>query len=130
LIVFSGEVTTYPADGSLVRITGENGAANRKFLMDQLKSVKPDGWTNTYAAMQKAYSYQGLDTIILFSDGAPTLENAGTFDPQHAERVYSLCRLHGNIPVNAIGLGNYFDQDLSTFLRTISKITGGTFLGR
>jgi len=32
--------------------------------------------------------------------------------------------------VNAIGLGNYFDKDLSTFLRTVSQLTGGTFLGR
>jgi hypothetical protein len=32
--------------------------------------------------------------------------------------------------VNAIGLGNYFDQEFSTFLRTVASLSGGTFVGR
>jgi hypothetical protein len=80
--------------------------------------------------MQTAYGYEGLDTIILFSDGAPTDANSNRFSPAMAQQIYALCRAHASIPVNTIGLGNYFDKDLSTFLRTVSQLTGGTFLGR
>jgi hypothetical protein len=68
--------------------------------------------------------------MILFSDGAPTNPNLGRFDQGVANEIYALCRQHEKIPVNTVGLGNYFDQDLGTFLRTVANITGGTFLGR
>jgi hypothetical protein len=32
--------------------------------------------------------------------------------------------------VNTIGLGNYFDNEMSTFLRTVASITGGGFRGQ
>ena len=33
--------------------------------------------------------------------------------------------------INAIGIGDYFDKDLSSFLRTLSEEkTGGSFQGR
>jgi chromosome segregation ATPase len=130
LIVFSSSVTAFPTDGRLIRVSGPEGPANRQQLRQYLRSVKPEGWTNTLAAMHLAYRYPNLDTIILFSDGAPTDVNSGRFSPQAAQRIYALCQEHSNIPVNAIGLGNYFDKDLSTFLRTVSQLTGGTFLGR
>ena len=110
-------------------VSGPEGAANRVRLLEYLKSVKPEGWTNTLAAMQLAYRYP-VDTIILFSDGAPTYETANRFNAQAAAQIYALCRQHANIPVNAVGLGNYFDQDFSTFLRTTAQLPGGTFVGR
>lgn len=130
LIVFSSDVTVFPTDGSLLSVTGPQGDANRAHLLQYLKSVKPEGWTNTLAAMQMAYRYRDLDTIVLFSDGAPTYANSNKFNPEMAQQIYNLCRQHANVPVNTIGLGNYFEQDLSTFLRTVAKLTGGTFLGR
>jgi len=130
LIVFSSDVRTFPSDGKLAKIQGPNGEANRAKLMEQLKSVEPEGWTNTLEALKKAYSYEGIDTVLLFSDGAPTFANSGRFDPNVAEQIYTLCRKNPNIPVNTVGLGNYFDQNLSTFLRTVASITDGTFLGR
>lgn len=130
LIVFSDEAVAFPADGSMLRVSGPDGDANRVRLMTQLRSVKPSGWTNTLAAMQKAYGYANLDTIILFSDGAPTFAGRNTFNAEAAQQIYSLCQQHSKIPVNAIGLGNYFDEELSTFLRTVAHLTGGTFLGR
>jgi hypothetical protein len=80
--------------------------------------------------MRKAYTYEGIDSMILFSDGAPTNPNLGRFDQGVANEIYALCRKHDKIPVNTVGLGNYFDEDLGTFLRTVANITGGTFLGR
>lgn len=129
LIVFSSDVRTFPANGTMVNIGGETGAEKRAELMAQLQAVEPAGWTNTLDALRKAYTYQDLDTIILFSDGAPTNANSGRFDPQVAEQIYALCRQHPNIPINTIGLGNYFDQNLATFLRTVAEITNGTFRG-
>ncbi len=129
LIVFSSGAVAFPADGSLLRVSGDEGSANRARLLEYLKSVKPEGWTNTLAAMQLAYRYP-VDTVILFSDGAPTYETVNRFNTQAAEQIYALCRQHADIPVNAIGLGNYFDPDFSTFLRTMAQLTGGTFVGR
>lgn len=130
LIVFSSDVRTFPSDGTLVTVHGTDGEANRAELMAQLKSVEPDGWTNTLAALQAAYRYDGLDTILLFSDGAPTNPNSGRFDADVADQIYKLCQQHADIPINTIGLGNYFDKEMSTFLRTLARLTGGTFRGR
>jgi hypothetical protein len=130
LIVFSSNVITVPTDGSFIRVSGPEGEANRNRLMAQLNSVEPRGRTNTLAAFQKAYEYEGLDTIILFSDGAPSNASSGEFDAVMAQEIYALCGQHADVPVNAIGLGNYFDQNMSTFLRHVARITGGTFRGR
>ncbi len=130
LIVFSDEAKAFPADGSMLRVSGPNGDANRIRLMNHLRSVQPTGWTNTLAAMQKAYGYADLDTIILFSDGAPTYAGRNEFNAEAAQQIYALCQRHSKIPINAIGLGDYFDKELSTFLRTVAHLTGGTFLGR
>ncbi|MDP7304553.1 MAG: hypothetical protein QGG09_15720 [Pirellulaceae bacterium] len=130
LIVFSSDVRTFPNDGTMSNIQGPDGEVNRARLMEQLKAVEPEGWTNTLEALETAYAYDGIDTILLFSDGAPTFANSGRFDPNVAEKIYALCRKNPNVPVNTVGLGNYFDQDLSTFLRTVANISGGTFRGR
>ncbi|MCU0872973.1 MAG: hypothetical protein MUE50_11595 [Pirellulaceae bacterium] len=129
LIVFSSDVAAFPTNGTLLRVSGAEGAANRAQLLQYLKAVKPEGWTNTLPAMQLAYRYP-VDTIILFSDGAPTYEKANRFNAEAVEQIYALCRQHADIPVNAIGLGNYFDQNFSTFLRTVAQLSGGTFVGR
>lgn len=130
LIVYSSDVRTFPTDGTLANVRGENGDKSRHELLEHLTGVEPKGWTNTLEALRKAYSYEGIDSMILFSDGAPTNPNLGRFDQGVADTIYSLCRQHKDIPVNTVGLGNYFDQDLGTFLRTVASITGGTFLGR
>jgi uncharacterized coiled-coil DUF342 family protein len=128
LIVFSSDVRTFPADGSLADLRGENGKARRESLLQQVQAITPGGWTNTYGALQKAYEYD-IDTILLLSDGAPSKSDTGRFDAALAQQIYNLCREHRDIPINTIGLGNYFDKDMSTFLRTVASITGGTFRG-
>ena len=129
LIVFSSEVHTFPQDGTLADLRGPAGKSKREALLQHVQSVTPGGWTNTHAALRKAYEYQ-IDSILLFSDGAPTETDSGVFDPAVAQKIYSLCRAHPNIPIHTIGLGNYFDKNASTFLQSIAKITGGTFRGR
>ena len=129
LIVFSSDVRTFPADGTLAKVRGPSGEAARGELLTQLAAVEPKGWTNTLDALRTAYSYESLDTIILFSDGAPTNANSGRFDPAVAREIYALVEQHKHIPINSVGLGNYFDQELSTFLRTVATLSGGTFRG-
>jgi uncharacterized coiled-coil DUF342 family protein len=128
LIVYSTDVRTFPADGSLIDLRGEAGAANRDQLLQRLQAIQPGGWTDTLAAFQKAYEYD-VDTILLLSDGAPSKVASGIYQDALAQQIYQLCREHPGIPVNAIGLGNYFDQEMSTFLRTVANLTGGSFRG-
>jgi hypothetical protein len=128
LIVFSTDVRTFPGDGSLADLRGEGGKVKRDALLASLKSVSPGGWTNTHDALRKAYQYNP-DSILLFTDGAPSKTN-GLFDETLARQIYQLCREHPRIPINTIGLGNYFDKNMSTFLRTVANLTGGTFRGQ
>ncbi|MBP89495.1 MAG: hypothetical protein CMJ64_22760 [Planctomycetaceae bacterium] len=130
LIVFSSDVRTFPEDGTLANLAGDEGDGVRSGLLGHLAKVEPKGWTNTLEALRKAYTYKELDSIILFSDGAPTNPNSGRFDQAVARSIYTLCNQHKDIPVNTVGLGNYFDQDLATFLRTVARLTGGAFCGR
>ncbi len=128
LIVFSTGVQTFPNDGALADLRGVAGKARRESLLQYVEKLSPGGRTNTYDALRTAYQYP-IDAILLFSDGAPSGSNSGRFDPAAAQQIYDLCRAHPNIPVHTIGLGNYFDQDASTFLQAVAKLTGGTFRG-
>ena len=128
LIVFSSGVATFPADGSLLRVSGPDGAASRARLLEYLRSVKPEGWTNTLAAMQQAYRYP-VDTIILFSDGADLRDHQPLQRPSGRADLCPLppaCR-H---PDQRHRTGQLLRPDFSTFLRTTAQLTGGTFVGR
>jgi peptidoglycan hydrolase CwlO-like protein len=128
LIVYSSSVRTFPEDGTLANFSGEAGRARREALLQNLKAVRPGGWTNTYEALRKAYEYN-VDTIVLFTDGAPSRAASGVYDEALARQIFALCRQNANVPINTVGLGNYFDANMSTFLRTVASLTGGTFRG-
>jgi hypothetical protein len=129
LIVFSSDVRTFPEDGTLADLRGEDGKAKRTALLQHVQVLSPGGTTNTLAALRKAYEYH-VDAILLFSDGAPSNSDSGVFDAVVANQVYDLCRENASVPVHTIGLGNYFDENASTFLRTVATTTGGTFRGQ
>ncbi len=128
LIVYSSKVQTFPEDGSFADLRGAAGKSSREALLRQLKAIEPGGWTNTLDALRKAYQYD-VDTILLFSDGAPSRASSGAYDDALARQIYQLCRQHPAIPINSIGLGDYFDDKTSTFLRTAASLTGGAFRG-
>jgi hypothetical protein len=128
LIVYSSRVRTFPEDGSMAHFRGEQSRVRREALLQNLKAVTPGGWTNTYEALRKAYEYD-VDTIVLFTDGAPSRAASGKYDEALARQIFALCRQHTDVPINTVGLGNYFDADMSTFLRTVASITDGTFRG-
>ena len=132
LVAFASNVRVFPEDGSFLDVRASAvGDENRAKLTSYLKSVKPGGWTDTLAALQKAYSYPDIDTIVLFTDGKPSdPKNSGAFSKQIADAIYSRCEQHKHIPINTVGIGNYFEPALATFLQKVSSITGGTFVGR
>jgi hypothetical protein len=128
LIVYSSDVRTFPDDGSLADLRGAAGRARRDSLLRHVQEVSPGGWTNTYEALRRAYQYD-IDAILLFSDGAPSNPVTRVYDPNEARRIMDLCRSRPNVPVHTIGLGNYFDQNTSTFLMSVAATTNGTFRG-
>jgi hypothetical protein len=128
--LFSTDAHVFPQDNTFLDVRGSAGEANRKRLLEQIKDTKPDGGTNTLLALQMAYQCPQLDTIILFTDGEPNNGESNQFDPEIAERIYALCRQHKDIPVNTVGLGNYFKPQLSGFLMKVAQETDGSFLGR
>jgi peptidoglycan hydrolase CwlO-like protein len=128
LIVYSSRVRTFPEDGTLANFRGEQGRARREALLQNLKAVTPGGWTDTYEALRKAYQYN-VDTIVLFTDGAPSRSASGAYDEVLARQIFELCRQNQNVPINTVGLGNYFDANMSRFLKTVASITSGTFRG-
>jgi hypothetical protein len=120
-------VKVFPEGGGLMDLRDpQNAEENRQKILATLKDVQPAGYTNTLAALEKAYSYTGIDTIILFTDGEPHMIGM----PDINERIYRLCRQHTDIPINAVGLGDYFRPKFSNFLIKIAQETRGTFLGR
>jgi Mg-chelatase subunit ChlD len=133
LILFSNDAQIFPEDGAFLDMHGPRGVANRRLLLNRIEATKPDGGTNTLLALQTAYRCPNLDTIILFTDGEPNNPKgivANQFDPQVAEKIYTLLQQHKDIPVNTVGLGNYFKPQLSGFLMRVARDTGGSFLGR
>lgn len=133
LVLFSNDAQRFPEDGSFLDMRGQRGTANRRLLLNRIEAAKPDGGTNTLLALQVAYRCPNLDTIILFTDGEPNDPKgivANQFDPEIAQKIYALLQQHKDIPVNTVGLGNYFKPQLSGFLMRVAKDTGGSFLGR
>ena len=130
LIYFNDTVDTYPKNLKYLDMMGPQNKQNRAKLLGQFDLIKPKGNTNTLDAIIKAYEYADIDTIILFTDGFPD-KGLNHFDDKMAEEIYALCRDHGHkIPINTVGLGNYFSNKLGAFLRRLPTETGGNFIGR
>ncbi len=113
----------------------------RKEAIDYVDSVEVIGGTSTYDALEAAYALgdfgklrkreadptgEGrVDTIVLLSDGRPTLGR--TTDPdaiRGAVREWNRAR---RIAIHAIAFGNDADPK---FMRGLADDTGGTFLSR
>ena len=138
------------------RITGETN--DRQAFKDLVASLpKPQGGTNTLKALNAAFMIEGATNILLFTDGEPGLigeilsaearlqeQNGARFKPADfplqkqwiydaVDRHLDAIKKQQKTPpiINAIGIGDYFDDDLARFLRTLSENkTGGSFQGR
>lgn len=49
---------------------------------------------------------------------------------QLVKAILTLSLQHTNVPVNAVALGDYFQEAQSKFLLELARRTGGAFLGR
>lgn len=129
VVFFWDKIRESPGDGkSYVMSDGDRDKSVRE-LESLLSSVSPKGLTNTPAAFAAAYSYPGVDTIVLFTDGNPNMTGSDT--PALIDKVHQLVGQHPDIPVNVVGIGEYFsDKMFAEFLLRVAGDTGGQFIGR
>ena len=131
LITFSTEAHCLQiGEQSLFPLDGPEGERDRGRLLDSLNRIVPEGGTNTLAALRMAYEIEGVDTILLFTDGEPNDGKSRGFDPENAAMIHELCRGKRGIPVNTVGVGAYSKRELFDFLLQVAEETGGTFIGR
>jgi len=126
-------VRAYPSDGTLLDLL--DGQTRRSELIHHLNTVRPGGETNTFDALQLAFTYRHVDTILLFTDGAPSTsgeprDHDATFMTQIHEFLAAKRKERGPIPINTIGLGHYFSGPVGPFLVRIASDSGGGFVGR
>jgi hypothetical protein len=126
VVQFSTDVRPWKrflVDGS----TG-NRAAARQFM----DGFQPSGVTNTFEALRTAMAYEGVDTIVLMSDGAPWLGEDGPTPEEEIQRVLEWARTNNTtgVTVNTVAMGNYFEQAYGAFLQRLAHDNNGMFIGR
>lgn len=132
VIVFNHELNFIPEKDAYLDLTGVAAEESRNTLKQGLANLRPDGQTSTYAALKAAYDMPDLSCIIMISDGRPTSPRELKFDAAQVAQIHSLVAANENrnVRIHTLGLGNYFDTGLGTFLRDLSEKTGGSFIGR
>jgi len=128
VVLFHSDVMEYPGNGGFYGMEGVDRAASVATLRALLEKEKPDLRTNTLGAFEAAYTYPNVDTMILFTDGHPLVEGRKVDDV--IADVQKLVRQRANIPVNVVGIGEYFEKSFADFLRDIADATSGEFIGR
>lgn len=141
LLVFADDCQPFPEDRTFL----EMNDSSRSKLIEHVRRLKPEGaYTATAQALATAYrDYPSVDTIILFTDGKPSAprsrrasakdDAAGTdtaISNAEIQRVQEIVSQHRSIPIDVVALGNYFEKDQAEFLLKLSRMTGGSFLGR
>ncbi len=122
LVTYSTEVKTWKS--KLAKAT----KSNREAALDFVKKMNPIGMTNTYGALEAAFSDKAVDTIYFLSDGNPT---TGT-TVSHDEILTAVRRWNQgrNVNIHTIGLlvGKYGNEDsdkLKSFLKSLASQNGG-----
>jgi hypothetical protein len=129
VVLFWHKVRESPGGGKSFSMSDSDRGKSVRELGNLLRDVSPKGQTNTPAAFEKAYSYPDIDTIVLFTDGAPSLK--GSDAPTLIGEVHRLVEKHRAIPVNVVGIGEYYrDRMFAEFLLRIADTTDGEFIGR
>lgn len=125
LITYGSEIDVFENRFIYVKKSGP-GVVNENLrkIIGHLEGITPGGSSHTYYAIEKAYRYKP-DTIILFTDGSPSHD--GKAEMQKIRRLVSQ---HSNVPINIIGLGDYFHPEVGSHIRELLRITEGVFIGR
>lgn len=80
-----------------------------------VQTLKANGSTNTYTAIKRAYSMEGVDALYFLTDGRPD---------QPAEMILS--QVSPSIPIHPISF-NCHDDEANQFLCTLAARTGGRY---
>ena len=118
-------------------------------VFQTLGTVKPDGGTNMYSAMETAFRYRkdGLDAIYLLSDGLPNLgegvkpeEVSGLTELERGARLSAVIRKtlktdwnrelpdRPRVHINTVGFF-YESPDVGAFLWALARENDGGFVG-
>jgi len=159
LLKFSniGRPDKYPKAGgyeSTFSLSGEGRQYSIDKIRQILEATRPKGHTDTYDALQDAYRFPDIDTIVLFTDGAPyvgekpyRIDNGRRINPPPEGVNYDkfmiaateeLCELwteklrkqNRQVPVNVVGVGDFYEPVFAGFLLRLAEISDGTFIGR
>lgn len=119
VISFSDAPTLWTPGGCAHASPATRGSATQ-----HVATLGPEGGTATLAALKEAFALPDVDTVVLFSDGAPT-------DAEPSEILAQMQNINQRqVPINVVAVGNYFKEDYGMFLRELAQQHGGVFLGR
>lgn len=98
-------------------------SAKRKAL-EFIGSLRPDGTTSTGDALLMAMLMPDVDTVILLSDGSPTIPGSGDLEeiPPILERIFDVNRFR-KVTIHTLG----FTGAKVSFMKAIAHGTGGTY---
>ena len=97
---------------------------NRRSAGSYVRAIQLGGVTSTKAALTRALELDGIDTIIIVTDGAPS-------DGSPQEIFQAIRPAYRNsIAINVVAMGNYFKEEYGDFLRKLAADHGGVFIGR
>ncbi|MBL8725002.1 MAG: HEAT repeat domain-containing protein [Planctomycetes bacterium] len=131
LVVFSSDVRIWRLDGGRPALVKLDDAARDDLLGTFLDSLRPNGPTNLYDALDKAldfggrglhdkYYAAGFDTLYVITDGAPT---AGpVVDKAEIRRRVREANNLRKVSIHCITFGDKNDTD---FLRPMAEENGG-----
>jgi hypothetical protein len=131
LLFFNSSTQPCPARGLYYDMRDGSRRKAVELIAKKMGEIQPVYQTNTPLALREALDLPGVDTIVLFSDGKPEIKGKSSKDL--SLEVLTLARESNNVPINVVGIGDYYSSesgDLGDFLHSISEITGGEFIGR
>ncbi len=123
IIVFGDTVDIFN-NGNLYDITSSKGEEAYKKISKWLDNQLPENGTNLQLAIEAVYTYEGLDSVILFTDG-----RVGNTQRRHIFETIENNDKSKTIPINVIGIGNYFAKVPSKLLMELAKRTNGSYRG-
>jgi len=147
-------------DSAEVRVQMQRlSEGGRENILEILKNIDPNAeGTNFLAAFEEAYRIPSVDTIIVFSDGLPSVDvngnrifvdsrNSGESEDAYKSRaaaevtenvnrvlavhrrISEMAKQHPNVAVNVIGLGaGVYNERTGNLLNDLALKNGGVFL--
>lgn len=143
IVTFSENVSIFPAPNSYFESPKQ---MDWKVEFPKMIAALKSG-TNTLGGIQAAVKFNDASAIILFTDGQPTVstdEDNGRPSPAKSEAklqeavlrelrsIVEASNKDGGkpVPINVVGVGNYFEPEFGKFLKDVADLTGGSFIGQ